>query len=354
MFTFDTARRTLDAVGVPMGQRFRTHDGRWVDSTGAFLVGELERLDPTFHEPLVDVSWSRDIDLREDVTIGDEFSSFSQSAFASPGSLGTGHGIGTGKSWIGKQTTQIVAADLNINKIGGPLTLWGEELKYTIPELESAIRLGRPVDQQKIDVINLKHQMDIDEQVYIGDLSLNQPGLLTSPAVMKTNFAATANPGGGTQWSKKTPDEILADFNLAITTTWANSGWKLLPTRVGIPPAQYGYITMAKVATASGLVSIKRYIEENNLSTQNGAGALMIVPMKWAIGAGQGGVLGQTGTVDRMVVYTKDYKRVRFPMTPLQRTPLQYEGIYHKATYYCRLGQIEIVYPNTISYWDGL
>jgi major capsid protein len=39
------------------------------------------------------------------------------------------------------------------------------ELKWTIPELESAAKLGRPVDQQKFAGMQLKHQMDVDEQV---------------------------------------------------------------------------------------------------------------------------------------------------------------------------------------------
>src|SRR5580765_6904879 len=52
-----------------------TFDQLTVDSTGAFLIGELERLDPTLHEPLATVTWGRDIDLREDVTLADEVSS---------------------------------------------------------------------------------------------------------------------------------------------------------------------------------------------------------------------------------------------------------------------------------------
>ena len=47
---------------------FATYDQATVDSTGAFLVNELERLDPMMHEPLASVTWQRDIDLREDVT----------------------------------------------------------------------------------------------------------------------------------------------------------------------------------------------------------------------------------------------------------------------------------------------
>ena len=53
-----------------------TYDKRTLDSTGAFYVGELERLDQTLHQPLVAVTWGRDIDLREDVSMADETSAF--------------------------------------------------------------------------------------------------------------------------------------------------------------------------------------------------------------------------------------------------------------------------------------
>lgn len=71
------------AMGNPIRARTRdqmmTFDQRTVDSSGAFLVGELERLDQTMHEPLASVTWSRDIDLRSDVSIADETSSFTNS-----------------------------------------------------------------------------------------------------------------------------------------------------------------------------------------------------------------------------------------------------------------------------------
>ena len=353
--TFDGATRTIDAAGnmqgKHFGQSYSTHDGRTVDSTGVFLVGELERLDQTLNEPLVDVSWSRDIDLREDVTIADEVSSFTNSTFASQGGLGTGNGIGNGKAWIGKATDQVTGVGVDIAKTPHPLIPWGMELKYTILELESAARLGRPVDQQKLEGLQLKHQMDIDEMVYIGDTSQGQTGLLNDGSVTYQNFPNGAS--GSPLWSKKTPDEILADVNSAITTVWGASGWAVMPTDMRIPPAQFGYISTAKVSQA-GNISILKYVQENSILTTSGKGKLNILPLKWCIGAGQGGTIGTLGTVDRCLVYTKDKKRVRYPMTLLQRTPIQYDSIYHKTTYYCRLGCIEVVYSPTLGYFDGL
>ena len=354
--TFDTAYRVIDSAGNmrgrPLGGNFRTNDGRTVDSTGAFLVGELERLDQTLHEPLAAVTWGRDIDLREDVSLADEVSSFTLSTFAASGSLGGGNGIGNGKAWIGKNSDQVTGVSADIAKIPHQLRPWAMELKYTILELESAAKLGRPVDQQKYEGLQLKHQMDIDEQVYIGDFTTGDTGLVNNSLVTNVSNVATGA-SGFTSWTKKTPDEILLDVNAMLTSTWQASAWAVIPGRLMLPPAQFGYISTAKVSQA-GNVSVLKYIQENNLLTTSGKGKLEILPLKWLIGAGVGGTLGTTGTVDRAVVYTKEKQRVRYPMTLLQRTPIQYDSIYHKSTYFCRLGAVEVVYPETISYNDGI
>jgi hypothetical protein len=323
----------------------QTYDRRTIDSTGVFLVGELERLDQTLHDPLVAVTWSRDIDLRSDVTIADEVSSFTNSSFASAGGIQPG-----GKSWIGKNAREIASMQLDIGKTANPLTLWGEEISWTIPELESAMKAGRPVDAQKTNGLKLKHQMDTDEQVYIGDSLLGFQGLVNSS---KVSAAAVPNGAGGSpNWTKKTPDEILTDVNEILTTCWQNAGWAVMPSELRIPPAQFGYIGTQKVAE-NGTTSILSYVLENNIAKKSG-GNLNIQPLKWLIGAGAGGTQGQLGTVDRMVAYTKDEDRVRFPMVPLQRTPIEYRGLFQSTTYYGRLGVVEFVYPETVLYRDGI
>jgi hypothetical protein len=225
------------------------------------------------------------------------------------------------------------------------------ELKYSILELESAAKLGRPIDQQKYDGMQLKHQMDIDEQVYIGDTSLSLTGLVNNTLV--TNVANVVNGVSGSPlWSGKTPGEILADVNEVLTSVWAASGYAVMPSELRIPPTQYGYISSQMVSLA-GNTSILKYLVENNIASTAGK-KLNIQPLKWCVGAGAGGTVGTAGAFDRMVAYTKEKNRVRFPMTLLQRTPIQYDSIFHKSTYFCRLGAVEVVYPETLGYRDGL
>lgn len=316
-----------------------TFDQLTVDSTGAFLIGELERLDPTLHEPLASVTWGRDIDLREDVTVADEVSSFTNSSFASPGGIVPG-----GKAWISTDTNAITGVALDIGKTVNPLYLWGMELKYTLPELASAQKIGRPIDTQKYDAMRLKYQMDIDEMVYIGDTTYGKYGLFNSPLVSTSNVPNGV--GGQATWASKTADEILTDVNAILTSAWTNSGYSIIPTDLRVPPVQFGALVSRKVSDA-GNVSVLEFLRNNSMSNAANGRPLNIQPVKWLTGRGAGGT-------DRMVAYTRDRERVRYPLVPLQRTPLEYRSIYQITTYWGRLGCVEFVYPETISYRDGI
>src|SRR5664279_3424669 len=150
--------------------------------------------------------------------MSDETSSFSNSTFAAVGGINP-----NGKAFIGKNSNAISTVMLDIGKTAQPLYLWGMELSYTIPELESAQRLGRPVDSQKFEAIKLKHNMDIDEMVYIGDTFLGTTGLLNAAAVTATNVVA--NGSAHTTWVLKLsddstgnvgPTQILTDINTLL------------------------------------------------------------------------------------------------------------------------------------------
>ncbi|MDP9803235.1 DUF2184 domain-containing protein [Acinetobacter calcoaceticus] len=327
------------AMGQPIRARTRdtgtmhTFDARTIDSTGAFLLGELERLDQTLHEPLANITWGRDIDLRSDVSIADEVSSFTNSTFAAAGGPSP-----TGKSWIGKNSDAIAGIALDISKTAQPLSLWGMEIGYTIPELESARAIGRPVDSQKYKGMNLKYQMDIDEQVYIGDDTLGVEGLFNSSKVGATNV--------NKNWKLATPQEILDDVNLILNNAWVASGFAVCPDKLLLPPVQFSLLT-SRIVSDAGNISILEFLKLNSLSNSVNGRPLDIQPSKWGVKRGVGGT-------DRMLTYTQSEDRVRFPLVPLQRTPIEYRGVRQITTYFGRLGVVEWVYPETAYYADGL
>ena len=310
-----------------------TFDQATVDSSGAFLIHELERLDQTLNLPLTSQTWSRDIQLREDVSIADEISSFTNTTFAAAGTPNA-----NGKNWISPLATAIAGINVDIEKKGFPLELWGMELGWTIIELNAAAQVGRPIDTQKYDGMQLKWNMDTDEQVYIGDSAKGAKGLLNLSQVTPTNATKT--------WATSTADEIRASINQVLSNAWARSAYSKVPEDLLIPPEQYSFIASTIVSSA-GNQSLLTYLETNTIAYHQNGKPLNIRPVKWMKGRGVGGT-------DRMVAYTNDKKFVRFPMVPLQSVPIQYRGLYQLVTYYGKLGAVEPVYPETLNYMDGI
>ncbi|EMM5897183.1 DUF2184 domain-containing protein [Klebsiella michiganensis] len=310
-----------------------TFDQATVDSSGAFLIHELERLDQTLNLPLTSQTWSRDIQLREDVSIADEISSFTNTTFAAAGTPNA-----NGKNWISPLATAIAGINVDIEKKGFPLELWGMELGWTIIELNAAAQVGRPIDTQKYDGMQLKWNMDTDEQVYIGDSAKGAKGLLNLSQVTPTNATKT--------WATSTADEIRASINQVLSNAWARSAYSKVPEDLLIPPEQYSFIASTIVSSA-GNQSLLTYLETNTIAFHQNGKPLNIRPVKWMKGRGVGGT-------DRMVAYTNDKKFVRFPMVPLQSVPIQYRGLYQLVTYYGKLGAVEPVYPETLNYMDGI
>ncbi|EOV8176830.1 DUF2184 domain-containing protein [Raoultella planticola] len=311
----------------------QTFDQATIDSSGAFLIHELERLDQTLNLPLTSQTWSRDIQLREDVSIADEISSFTNTTFAAAGTPNA-----NGKNWISPLATAIAGINVDIEKKGFPLELWGMELGWTIIELNAAAQVGRPIDTQKYDGMQLKWNMDTDEQVYIGDTAKGAKGLLNLSQVTPTNATKT--------WATSTVDEIRASINQVLSNAWARSAYSKVPEDLLIPPEQYSFIASTIVSSA-GNQSLLTYLETNTIAYHQNGKPLNIRPVKWMKGRGVGGT-------DRMVAYTNDKKFVRFPMVPLQSVPIQYRGLYQLVTYYGKLGAVEPVYPETLNYMDGI
>ena len=317
-----------------------TFDRMTIDSTGAFLIGELERVDNKIHEPLLAYTWTRDMPIRRDVTLGDEATSFMLSKFASPGNQGA-----NGKHYIGQSTTQIAGVQEDLDKKTDPMYPWGIEVSYSVFDIAKAQQVGRPLEARKINDVQRIYQMEMDEIAYMGDATLKTFGLLNHTDV--TVSAASTKTGGGTAWKMTTDiDEILADVNTLLYIATLSAATAVVPTKILIPWAQFNMLVSRKVSGMANMSALE-YLKKNNLSNAVNGRELDILPCKWAQGTGVGGV-------DRMVAYTQEEDYLRMPVVPLLRTPLEYRGISHVFTYYGTFGGVQVVYPETIRYMDGI
>ena len=333
-----------------MNKLFKTTDSprrrvfKTRDSALAYYVNQLENLDKALYEPLVSVSWGRDIKLRPGITMSNESTSFIRSAFAGAGGLSQNLTNGGNMPWISPDTTVIPGISVNGQKIVLPLRLLAREVSYTSVELERSQLTGQLIDTQKMDALNMLYQMNTDQMVYVGSSDVGATGLINDANI--TESMVVNGLSGSPLWEDKTPDEICADVNTLLTNTWLAAAYAVCPGDLRLPPAQFAYIASQKVSSA-GNVSILKFLEENTIALKINGKPLNIQPVKWLTGAG-------SDSTDRMVAYTNDVSRVRFPMVPIRRETAYYQGIRYTAPYIWAFGQIEFVYPETVQYADGI
>lgn len=329
--------------------RFKSRAFKTRDSALAYYVNQLENLDKRLYEPLTSVTWGRDIMLRPGISMSDESTSFIQAAFAASGTLltgtaGNGNNGGGNIPWISPETTAIPGVSIDGTKTTLPLRLAAREISFTSVELDRSQLLGQPIDTQKTNALNILYQMNIDQMVYVGASEVGATGLLNNASVTAGSVATGAS--GSTLWNTKTPDEILADVNTLLESTYAASAYAFAPGKLILPPTQFSYICSQKVSSA-GNVSIMKFLQDNSISLAINGKALEIVPCKWALSQG-------SGNTDRMLAYTNAENRVRYPMVPIRRETAYYQGIRFAAPYIWALGVMEFVYPETLQYADGI
>lgn len=318
---------------------------RTQDSNLAYFINQLENFDPTLHEPLVAVSWARDIKLRPGISMANESTSFTRQAFGGPGSLSNAAApAGGNMPWISKETTAIADVQVNGIKVVLPLRSLAREISYSSIELDRSQLTQQPIDVQQLNAMNMLYQMNTDQMVYVGSTDVGATGLLNDSGITAETVATGGS--GSKLWSAKTPVEILADVNTVLANCWLSAAYAVCPSKLLLPPTQFSYLSSQLVSSA-GSISILEFLKKNSIALSINGRELDIQPVKWLAAAGADGT-------DRMMVYTNDLQYARFPMVPVRRETAYYRGIKFFAPYVWAFGEMEIVYPETLRYADGI
>jgi len=315
-----------------------------LESTLSYYIGQTELFNPKFNEPLMDFTASRDIKYI-DAGLGIEATSYLKNTFGATGSQSA-----QGLPWFAGNGNIIPGISVEGQKITTPFRPLARNLTYSFIELERSQQTGQPLDTAKMLALNALYRLDLDKVVYLGDKSAyaDFTGLVNNPNVNTADVATGAS--GFTQWTKKTPDEIVADINDALVAAWTTSGLQFPPNKVLLPPSQFAYICAQKVSTA-GNISILNYIKINCITT-NLIGSLDIQPLKFLT---PGTTYSANFSKARMVVYTNDESYVRFPLSPIQgRQATTPDGVNFIRPYVYGFGQVEFPYVETFAYRDGI
>lgn len=172
-------------------------------------------------------------------------------------------------------------------------------------------------------------------------------GLVNDPNVPTVTAAATGT-GSGTSWTTKTPDQILADVNAALTgiivsTIEVESADTLL-----LPTSRYLYLSSTPRSSTSD-TTILQYLQANNVYTARSGQPLTIRGLRSLETAGAGGT-------KRMLSYRRSPEVLRFhlPMPHKFLPPFQKSSMAWEVAGIMRTGGTEIRLPSACSYVDAI
>ncbi|MBD5153093.1 MAG: DUF2184 domain-containing protein [Oscillibacter sp.] len=321
--------------GAAAGGNMMTMDAAGIASGMAFLESELEKRDPLLRKPLTSVTYPRDIVVKTGGGWVD---------YVSAQAVGYGITGGSGDSPIqagGSNGLPIIQA--NLEKGLYKAHTFAAALRVMWVEMQKANYIGRSLDQLLQDGMRMAYDKHMDQNVYIGVEEYGSTGLLNNPNV--TESAVT----GGT-WATKTKEQILADINSAITQVWEAAEYDedAMPNHILLPYEQYTYILNTMV-TELATETIMDYVLKNNVAAKNGK-SLYIGATKWCKGAGTGGA-------DRMAVYVNHERFLQVEeLVPLARVMSQPNAanFCYDTAYAANLSEVELFYPQTMMYFDGI
>ena len=243
--------------------------------------------------------------------------------------------------FVGTKSLNVPIAEIGTDKITVPVELGATGYEYSDEELRQAIQLKRALPQLKSNTARRAYEELAQRVAMIGDTTHNLPGFINNTNV---TAATVVNPGSGTEWVNKTPNQILFDINDLMGDIFVDTLQVERPNTLLLPTSQWNYIAGTPRSDNSDTTLLQWLINNSPYLTS----ANDIVPVTELASAG-------AGSTDRMMAYDKDMDKVVFhiPM-PLRFTEPQRKGRGFEVPGEFKLSGIEFRYPGSARYGDGI
>tara|TARA_R110000744_G_scaffold20470_1_gene53743 strand:- start:12213 stop:13253 length:1041 start_codon:yes stop_codon:yes gene_type:complete len=234
-------------------------------------------------------------------------------------------------------------ADISGKETTIPVRSVGISYGYNFDEINSSALTGASLDQRRANAARRANEQTVNDVAFFGDAESGLLGLFDNPNIPT---GAVVNPGSGTEWVNKTPDEILFDINdlftdIFETTKMVESGNTLL-----LPPNQWSYIMSTPRASNSD-TTIAQYIAQNSpfLNSVDD-----IIPVNEFAATNN----PQLAT-DAMMAYDRDPDKVELNIpVELEMLPVQQKNLEFTVPGRSRLGGLSIYYPLAFAIGTGI
>lgn len=242
---------------------------------------------------------------------------------------------------IANYATDFPRADVSGTQTTQAIKALGSSYGYSIQEIRAARFANKSLEQRKANAARQAIEDKIDSIGAVGDTANGLPGILT---LTSTNTYTVPNGAAGTAtWATKTSMEVLKDLNGIANGIVSATLEVEKPDMIILPIAQFTDISTRPMFVNGGSdVTILEFFLRNSPYIKN------VVSWDKCRAAG-------TSSTDRMVCYRRDPDALMLVIPQeFEQFPPEPKGMEFHIACQARCGGVQLFYPLSVSYGDGI
>ncbi len=225
-------------------------------------------------------------------------------------------------------------------QLTNPVVGIGASYRYSHQEIRAAQMARVALPLRLAEAARRANDQTVDNLAFFGNPTVGMTGLLNNPNVPTQTVPADGT-GGNTEWTTKSPDQILRDMNLIVNQIVVNSNEVEMPDTLLLPLEQYTLIASTPRSANSDTTILNYFLMNNPFIRQ-------VIPVPKLDGAGTAGA-------DIMVAYEKNENKLQMAI-PLPFTQYQPQERNLEFVIPCesRFGGVSIYYPLSLIIGEGI
>jgi len=263
---------------------------------------------------------------------------------------------------IAGKATDLPRGDISGREYSISVRTLGNAFGYSRQEIASAKVTGMPLEARKAEATRRSYEEKVNQIIFFGSPENNLHGFFNGPVgapcltATRTSVSASATNASNFAWADKSPDEIIADLNTALTKMFVDTKQLFRPDKIIMSVASKKILETTPRSIHSD-VSIMNWFLANNSFIHSRDQIVDInevdgiYPARTdlsgdiAVGAGYQGFTVVASGADNM--------RVREPF-PYVHLPVQLKGLEFEINCYGRFAGVEMIRPAAVQHWMGI
>ena len=250
--------------------------------------------------------------------------------------------VGVAK-FINSYANDLPRADVSGKETTIPVQSIATSYGYSLDEIRASELTGASLDQRRANAAVRANEQVVNDTAFFGNAEVGLGGLFDNPNIPLGNVV---DPGAGTEWVNKTPDQILFDINDLFTDIFENTLMVEQGNTLLLPPCQWSYI-MSTPRSANSDTTIAQYIATNSPFLKSIDDIIAVNEFT----AAQNPTLSE----DAMMAYDRSPEKLELQIPlELEMLAVQQEGLEFIIPGRSRMGGLNIYYPLSLAIATGI